>query len=72
MRRGLIARGRRLMQDVAQVNADLWRELGESFGADQLARLATTIGELHRELVGPEAALLLEPLALPRARRKKR
>ena len=64
------ARGRRLMQDVAQVNAELWRDLAKSFGAPELARLATTIGALHRELVGPDAALLLEPRVAPRPRRK--
>ena len=64
------ARGRRLMQDVAEVDAELWRELAESFGEAQLERLAATIGALHRELVGPDAPLLLEPRALPRPKRK--
>ena len=64
------ARGRRLMQDVAQVNAELRRDLAESFGATELERLASTIGALHRELVGPDAPLLLEPRVAPRARRK--
>jgi DNA-binding MarR family transcriptional regulator len=63
------ARGRRLMQDVAQVNAELWGELAESFGEAQLERLAATIGALHRELVGPDAALLLEPRVAPRPQR---
>ena len=66
------ARGRRLMRDVAEVNAELWRELAESVGEAQLERLATTIGALHRELVGPDAALLLEPRVLPRPKRPAR
>ena len=66
------ARGRRLMRDVAEVNAELWRELAASFGSAELERLATTIGALHRELVGPDAALLLEPRVAPRTRAKKR
>jgi DNA-binding MarR family transcriptional regulator len=65
------ARGRRLVQDVADVNAELWRELAAKFGEAQLERLATTIGALHRELVGPDAALLLEPRVAPRARGKR-
>src|SRR5262245_47144150 len=64
------ARGRRLMQDVAEVNDELWRELAERFGAATLERLATTIGALHRELVGPDAALLLEPRVAARKPRK--
>ena len=66
------ARGRRLMQDVVQVNAELWGELAESFGEAQLERLAATIGALHRELVGPDAALLLEPRVAPRPKRPAR
>jgi len=65
------ARGRRLMQDVAEVNAELWQELTESFGAAELERLATTIGALHRELVGEGATLLLEPRVAQRPARKK-
>jgi DNA-binding MarR family transcriptional regulator len=65
------ARGRRLMQDVAEVNAELWSELAERLGDAQLARLAATIGALHRELVGPDAALLLEPRTPPRKPRKR-
>jgi len=65
------ARGRRLMQDVAEVDAELWRELAESFGTAELERLATTVGALHRELVGPDAPLLLEPRVSPRARPKR-
>jgi DNA-binding MarR family transcriptional regulator len=65
------ARGRRLMQDVAEVDAELWAELAESFGAAELERLATTIGALHRQLVGPDAALLLEPPVAPRPKRKR-
>jgi DNA-binding MarR family transcriptional regulator len=64
------ARGRRLMQDVAEVNAELWQELAESFGAAELERLAATIGALHRELVGPDAPLLLEPRTAKRPPRK--
>jgi hypothetical protein len=60
------------MRDVAEVNAELWSELAESFGAAQLERLATTIGALHRELVGPDAALLLEPRVAPRGPARKR
>lgn len=65
------ARGRRLMQDVAEVDAELWQELAGSFGAAELKRLAATIGALHRELVGPDAALLLEPRLPPPAKRKR-
>jgi hypothetical protein len=64
------ARGRRLMQDVAEVDAELWRELARSFGAAELGRLAATVGALHRELVGPDAPLLLEPRVAKRPRRK--
>ena len=65
------ARGRRLMQDVAELDDELWRELAHSLGAAELERLAKTIGALHRQLVGPDAPLLLEPRALPRPRRKR-
>jgi DNA-binding MarR family transcriptional regulator len=65
------ARGRRLMQDVAEVNAELWRELATRFGEAKLEQLARTIAALHRELVGPEAALLLEPRVAPGKRRKR-
>jgi DNA-binding MarR family transcriptional regulator len=65
------ARGRRLMQDVTEVDAELRRELAERLGGAKLAQLASAIGALHRELVGPEAALLLEPRLVPRARRKR-
>lgn len=64
------ARGRRLMRDVAQVDAELWAELAESFGEAKLKRLASTIGALHRELVGPDAALLLEPRLAHRPKRQ--
>jgi DNA-binding MarR family transcriptional regulator len=65
------ARGRRLMRDVAEVNAELRRDLAKSFGAAEVERLAATIGALHRELVGPDAALLLEPRVAPAAKRKR-
>ena len=65
------ARGRRLMRDVAEVNAELRRDLAKSFGAAEVERLAATIGALHRELVGPEAALLLEPRVTPPKRPKR-
>jgi DNA-binding MarR family transcriptional regulator len=65
------ARGRRLMQDVAEVDAALRSELAERLGEAKLAQLARAIGALHRELVGPEAALLLEPRPAPRAKRKR-
>jgi DNA-binding MarR family transcriptional regulator len=64
------ARGRRLMQDVAEVDDELWRDLRARFGATAVERLAETIGMIHREWVGPDAALLLEPGAAPRKRRK--
>jgi DNA-binding MarR family transcriptional regulator len=65
------ARGRRLIQDTAEVNAELWHDLSERFGATAVERLAETIGAIHREWVGPDAALLLEPHKAPRSRRKK-
>ena len=65
------ARGRRLMQDVADVDAELWRDLTTRFGATAVERLADTIGAIHREWVGPDAALLLEPHKAPKSRRKK-
>jgi DNA-binding MarR family transcriptional regulator len=64
------ARGRRLIQDTAEVDAELWRDLSERFGATAVERLAETIGAIHREWVGPDAALLLEPRTAPRKRRK--
>jgi len=65
------ARGRRLMQDVAEVNAELWRDLIGRFGAGEVERLAATIGVLYREWVGSDATLLLEPRMAPRAKRKR-
>jgi DNA-binding MarR family transcriptional regulator len=65
------ARGRRLMRDVAEVDAALRRELAERLGEAKLAQLASAIGALHRELVGPNAALLLEPRSAPRKRPKR-
>jgi DNA-binding MarR family transcriptional regulator len=64
-------RGRRLMQDVAEVDAELWRDLSARFGATAVERLAETIGAIHREWVGPDAVLLLEPHKAPRSQRKK-
>jgi DNA-binding MarR family transcriptional regulator len=64
------ARGRRLMQDVADVDEELWRDLRARFGAAAVERLAETIGAIHREWVGPDAALLLEPRTAPRSRGK--
>jgi hypothetical protein len=52
------------------VNAELRRDLARAFGAAELERLATTIGALHRELVGPDAPLLLEPRVTKRPPRK--
>jgi DNA-binding MarR family transcriptional regulator len=65
------ARGRRLMQDAAEVDAELRAELAESLGEAKLAQLARAIGTLHDELVGPGAALLLEPHRAPAAKRKR-
>ena len=65
------ARGRRLMQDVAEVDAELRAELAQRLGETKLAQLASAIDTLHHELVGPEAALLLEPRMASRARRKR-
>jgi len=65
------ARGRRLMRDVAEVDAELRRELAERLGEAKLAQLARAIAALHRELVGPDAALLLEPRAVPAQKRKR-
>ena len=64
------ARGRLLMQDVAQLNAELWRDLARSLGPRELERLAATIGALHRELVGLDTPLLLEPRVAKRPPRK--
>jgi DNA-binding MarR family transcriptional regulator len=64
------ARGRRLMQDVAEVDDELWRDLSARFGAAAVERLAETIGAIHRGWVGPDAALLLEPRTAPRKPRK--
>jgi DNA-binding MarR family transcriptional regulator len=63
------ARGRRLIQDTAEVDAELWRDLSERFGATAVERLAQTIGAIHREWVGPDAALLLEPAAAKKRKR---
>jgi DNA-binding MarR family transcriptional regulator len=65
------ARGRRLTRDVAEVDAELRRELAQRLGETKLAQLASAIGALHRELVGPGAALLLEPRVAPAAKRKR-
>src|SRR5262245_13728633 len=65
------ARGRRLRQDAAEVNAELWRELSASLGKAKLEQLAEIIGALYGEWVGPDAPLLLEPRAQPRPRRKR-
>ena len=65
------ARGRRLMQDAAEVDAELRAELAERLGETKLAQLARAIGTLHDELVGPDAALLLEPHLAPAAKRKR-
>lgn len=65
------ARGRRLTRDVAEVDAELRRELARRLGESKLAQLASAIGALHRELVGPEAALLLEPRVAPASKRKR-
>jgi DNA-binding MarR family transcriptional regulator len=65
------ARGRRLMRDVAEVDAELRRELAMRLGEAKLAQLASAIAALHRELVGPEAALLLEPRVAPPTKRKR-
>ena len=62
---------RRLMQDVAEVDDALWRDLSARFGATAVERLAETIGAIHREWVGPDAALLLEPRTAPRKRPKR-
>jgi DNA-binding MarR family transcriptional regulator len=67
----LSARGRRLMQDAAAVNEELWRDLTARFGAAEVERLGATIGALHREWVGPAAPLLLEPRVAPPAKRKR-
>jgi DNA-binding MarR family transcriptional regulator len=63
------ARGRRLMRDVAEVDAELRRELAAHLGGAKLGQLASAIGALHRELVGPDAALLLEPRLAPATKR---
>ena len=65
------ARGRRLMRDAAEVDAELWDELAASLGSARLEQLAGAIRLLYGELVGPGAPLLLEPGAAPRAKRKK-
>lgn len=65
------ARGRRLMRDVAEVDAELRRELAKRLGEAKLAQLASAVGALHRELVGPEAALLLEPRVAAPAKHKR-
>ena len=65
------ARGRRLMQDAAELDAELWRHLARRIGPTELERLAASIGVLHRELVGPDAPVLLEPLVSKRAPRKR-
>jgi DNA-binding MarR family transcriptional regulator len=64
------ARGRLLMQDVAELNAELWRDLARSFGPTELERLAATIGALYRQLVGLDTPLLLEPRVATRPPRK--
>jgi hypothetical protein len=61
-----------MVEELSALFSELWRDLAKSFGAAQLERLATTIGALHRELVGPEAPLLLEPRVVTRARGRKR
>jgi DNA-binding MarR family transcriptional regulator len=64
------ARGRRLMADVAEVDAALWDELAATLGETKLAQLASAVHALYGELVGPDAPLLLEPGAAP-ARKKR-
>jgi DNA-binding MarR family transcriptional regulator len=66
------ARGRRLIQDTADVDAELWRDLSARFGETAVERLAETIGAIHREWVGPDAALLLEPAAAQKPRKRLR
>lgn len=63
------ARGRRLIQDTEEVDAELWRDLSARFGATAVERLAETIGAIHREWVGPDAVLLLEPAAAKKRKR---
>lgn len=65
------ARGRRLMRDAAEIEAELWDELAARLGAAALARFAAALGAFHREVAGPGTALLLEPRVAPRARRKR-
>jgi len=65
------ARGRRLMRDAHEIDVELWRELAASCGTAQLEQLARTIGALYRELLGPDAPLLLETPAPPRSKRKR-
>ena len=65
------ARGRRLLADADEVNAELRRDLAQRLGADGLAQLENAVGALHRELVGPDAVLLLEPRVAPRGKRKR-
>jgi DNA-binding MarR family transcriptional regulator len=64
-------RGRRLLQDGADMNDELWHELSERLGAAQMERFARTLGAIRRELVRPGSALLLEPQFLPRSPRKR-
>jgi DNA-binding MarR family transcriptional regulator len=65
------ARGRRLIRDGHEINAELWQELASRLGQQELGRFASTLGRLHELLGGRERALLLEP-GLPEPRRRKR
>jgi DNA-binding MarR family transcriptional regulator len=65
------ARGRRLQQDAARVNEELWAELSRRLGRAKLDHLAEAIGALYHEWVGPDAPLLLEPRTASGRRRKR-
>lgn len=65
------ARGRRLWRDADEIHAELFEELVQQLGSAELERLAGSLARLHREWVGPDAPMLLEPAARPRPARKR-
>jgi DNA-binding MarR family transcriptional regulator len=66
------ARGHRLLRDSHEIHSEIWRDFAEQVGAQQAERVASSIRTLHEVFVGPGRALLLEPRARPRRRKRLR
>jgi DNA-binding MarR family transcriptional regulator len=64
------ARGHRLIRDSHEIHSELWQEFADRVGAAAAEDVASSIRTLHEMLVGPGRALLLEPRARPRRRKR--